>query len=373
MSPRLDTWTPKGQQILRRGRDAKSVRDGLVVGVHQPDSTNTGVLPGVNLTPHSGNIVVNTPGTVVEYLDIQGFVQVNAANCIIRNCRIRGLNSSPGTQDTNLISCVGASVSNLLIEDCTIAPDYPHWNWDSGITGHDFTARRNDIHHCTDGINVFYVGAPQPYQSNVIIEQNYIHDLPWWSASTSGVVHPSDTQTHNDCIQHQGGLGTVIRGNTLSALNARQYGHWVYTNGSEPYAFAPLHSLPDGGPYVPVPDRGAPYTEATGRYNWGSLACLMVNDNVGPSYDLTITDNWFYGGNYALNAGAVAHQASESFGSVLRNKFSRDQGAQSSGGDMTLTIQLGSGWTGWVNSGVGTSDANIYMDNGHEVRFRIAP
>lgn len=346
-------------------------RSGLIIGVDKPGPTNTGILPGVSLTTSSGNITVTSPNVTLENLDIFGKVTIQAANCIIRNCRIRGLNSSPGSSDAFLVSCTSGSCVNALIEDCTFVPDYPHWNWDSGVSGHDYTIRRCDISGVVDGLNVYNTSASQPYASNVIIDQNWIHDLGQWSAATGGVVHPSDTVTHNDGIQHQGGYGTLMRGNTIDAYYKRQYGHWVVTNpGTEPYVTVTLNSLPDGGPYATIPDRGTG-NSASGRYNWGNLSALMLNQNVGDSYDLTFTDNWVNGASIPVNGGSLTRHTGQNLGTFYRNKFSRDQGQQSSGGNNTYTFNLDTTWVGNVSGGVGTGNANIYLSDGAEVNFRV--
>lgn len=342
----------------------------LVIGTDQPSKSNTGLKPYVTLTASPGNITMSTPGQVIQDLDIQGKVTVTAANCVIRNCRIRGLNSSPGSTDTFLITATAAGVSNLLIEDCELAPDFPHYNWDSAVTGHDFTIRRCNIYWTVDGINVFNTTAAQPYASNVTIEQNYIHDLGWWTAATTGVVHPSDTHTHNDVIQIQGGTGTIIRGNRLEGKYARQYGHWVVTNPNvEPYTQVGLNTLSDGGPYQSLPDR-ASGNEASGRYNLTNLSCVQMGQNVGDAYNFTFTDNWMYGGYISFNAASLARHTGQNLGSFLRNKFDRSQGAQGVGGNTTHTFDIDTSWAGNVTSGAGTANANVYMDDGTEVTFR---
>jgi hypothetical protein len=202
-----------------------------------------------------------------------------------------------------------------------------------------------------------------------VIRQSRCHDLSWFTAAKPGDIHPTDTETHNDCIQHQGGRGTVIEGNALHAGPfARQVGHWRTVGDAEPWRTVPLRSLPDGGPFQPLPDRGTG-TGADGRYNWDDQACLMIGDEVGTTHELTFTANWCRGGNYAVNGGGNAPVAGLRLGTFTRNRFDRTQGAQSSGGDRTHTITLGTGWEGRVASGAGTADRNTYLD-GAEIEFR---
>lgn len=343
----------------------------ITIGVDEPDASNVGVIPGSFLSVYNGDIIVSTPGQVVEDLIVNGFVKINAADVVVRNCVIRGYPSVP-VVSTNLVDCTGPNCVDALIEDCEIYAQTPHWRWNTGMVGHDFTLRRCNVHHITDSVGVFNTHAPRPYPTGVVLEGCYLHDLTWWTAATSGVVHPSDTETHNDGVQHQGGFGTVIRGCRIDAFYARDAGHWQVSNPyAEPYVTVPL-GLPDG-PFQPIPNRGNG-TEATGRYNFDDLACLMVNNNVGPSYGFVIEDNWFRGGNYALNAGGCAYTPGENFGTVHRNEFDRSQGAQSSGGNSTVTIALDSTWgaagSTHYDFGVGTANQNIYMDDGAPVKVR---
>ena len=52
-----------------------------------PDAATTGVPAGVILTP-SGGLIINTSGVVIEGLDIQGMVTINADNVTLKNCKI---------------------------------------------------------------------------------------------------------------------------------------------------------------------------------------------------------------------------------------------------------------------------------------------
>jgi hypothetical protein len=51
------------------------------------DESNTGVAPGVTLTP-SGSITIDTAGAVVSGLDITDGVVITAPNVMLENCRV---------------------------------------------------------------------------------------------------------------------------------------------------------------------------------------------------------------------------------------------------------------------------------------------
>jgi len=341
-------------------------RSTLVPGTYKPGPSNTGVLPGVVRTVASGNVTLSTPGQVYENVTVNGRISVKAANVTIRNVLVNGQGQTPAA---GLINCANAAVSNCIIEDVTIAPNTPHWTW-NGIVGHDFTVRRSDISGTTDGIEVYNTSAAQPYASGCVIEANWIHDLVWWTAATSGVVHTTDTETHNDGIQHLGGTGTRIVGNFIDAAFSRQRGHWITTTLTEPYSSVALHSLPDGGPYQGIPDRGDG-NEANGRYNWDDDACLMIGANYGYTAAMVVEDNWFYGGNFSVNAGGNPYPGSGvNLGSFKRNRFDRKQGSQGAGGNNTYTLALLGNWAGHCDIPLTGSDANVYENDGAYITVR---
>jgi len=368
---------------LRRHRDAQIPdpgidRSGLVMGVDKPDATNTGVLPGISRATVNGNVTLGAGGLLKDK-NVHGRVITTGANWRIENCLIDGGASTPG----QLVECQVAATSGIIIDsEICSTPANMHWNW-NGPTGHNFQVIRCNIHHVTDGVGVFKTsanggGSGVTYNSGVTVTQSWIHDLAWWSAATGGIVH-SDTTTHNDGIQIQGGTSTVITGNTIDAYLAQNFAHWwtVGQDLTEPYTFIAQRSLPTaapyyGGPFQTIPDRGTG-AFATGRYNSGaSLAAVMVNRNVGNVSATTITDNWINGGKAAINGGLV-RVSGEEFGDVLRNKFDRGQGLDNGtpGGDTTYTVLINSSYVGHVNGGVGTGDKNYYVDDNTEVLFRI--
>lgn len=348
---------------------SRTVLGAKSAGSYMPGQWTTGPKRGTNLVRQNGDITVTTSGTTIQNLDLYGRIIVEASNVTIKNCIIRGTYAAPTSSATPLINARSASCVNLLVEDCEIAPMFPHWRWEGGISGHDFIARRCNIHSGIDGINVYNTFSPGT-ATNVTIDFCWIHDLSWWSSVGEGVVHPSDTVTHNDCIQHQGGSGTIIRGNRLDATYRRNFGHWWRASTTQPYSLVAIGSRPDSSPFQAVPDRGSG-TEETGRYNLTDLSALMVNNNVGNSTSITFTDNWISGGYIPVNAGGAV-RSSGSLGSFLRNRFSRSPGAQSSGGDNVYTISVDSTWVGFLTDGAGTSNKNVFDDNSAEVNVRYS-
>lgn len=138
------------------------------------------------LMPHKGALTVTTAGAVIDGLDVDGCVVVNAANVTIRRCRVRGT-------CTNVIqsNSIGLVVEDTEIDGLGVATT-------QGIGWGDYTARRVNIHSTGDGARA---------NGGVLIEDSWIHDL---------VV--SDV-SHNDGIQITEGSGIVIRHNNIENPN----------------------------------------------------------------------------------------------------------------------------------------------------------
>ena len=170
----------------------------------QPNANNTGVPDGTVLTRYDGNMTITTPGTVIEAMDIYGFVDVRASNVTIKNSIIRGYN--PGSVNLALISAYGTHV-NLVIQDTTLVGAFASNNLD-GLKGLNFTATRLDISNVVDAVQIL--------GDNATVQNSWLHDnlhLP--------DTRQSDGFTHDDSIQMEGGQNILIQGNTLEgAYNA---------------------------------------------------------------------------------------------------------------------------------------------------------
>jgi parallel beta-helix repeat protein len=150
-----------------------------------PDATTTGVPAGVILKP-SGDLVINTPGVVIEGLDIRGMVTINADNVTLKNCKI--------TSGAWAVVNITSGSTGVVIENCEI--NGLNAEGVRGISGQG-TFLRNNIHNTEDGI--YLTG------SNTLIQDNYIHDL---QSNWSG--------PHYDGIATDGGVSNiVIRHNTV--------------------------------------------------------------------------------------------------------------------------------------------------------------
>ncbi len=164
-----------------------------------PGATNTGVPAGAALKVHDGDLVITTPGTVVDGLDIRGTVSVRADNVTIKNSIVRG---KPLTYTTAMISNTRGNIG-LKIIDTEIFPSQSS-PYAMGIIGKNFTATRMDIHGVIDGIHL--VGG------NVTVESSWLHDNLHYASDPNHGGSPS----HDDSVQIQAGSNIRFTGNNVS-------------------------------------------------------------------------------------------------------------------------------------------------------------
>lgn len=164
----------------------------------KPSAATTGVPSGTTLTQHTGDITVTKDGTVLDRMDIHGFVIVRAANVKITNSIVRGGRNKGYA--TGLITNYG--YSNLLIEDVDVKAEYPSVYFD-GIKGDNFTARRVHVVGNVDSVKV--------QGSNVRVEDSLLENTTWYANDP----YQSDGPTHNDNVQIQKGTNLRIERNTI--------------------------------------------------------------------------------------------------------------------------------------------------------------
>jgi hypothetical protein len=155
-----------------------------------PGRETTGVPDGTDLEP-SGDLRITADGAVVDGLDIEGCVVVDASDVTIRNSRIR----CADPDSANAVQITEGS-RDFVMEDSEIDG---LGKADIGVGWNNYTLRRVDIHSTADGVRL---------GSNTVVEDSWIHDLV-----RQGTLH-------GDAIQSTSGGNILVRGNTLDAFNA---------------------------------------------------------------------------------------------------------------------------------------------------------
>ena len=173
----------------------------------RPGPANTGVPDGTKLTVHNGDLSITKDGTVIDSLDINGYLKINASNVTVRRSIIRGGPYATGPGVAALVSAYG-NHRNFVIEDSTLVAARPSPYLD-GIKGRNFTARRLDVSNVVDTSLIF--------GDNVLIENSWMHGTTYYKPFAG----TWDNQTHNDNLQIEGGTNIVVRNNVFeSAHNA---------------------------------------------------------------------------------------------------------------------------------------------------------
>jgi predicted xylan-binding protein with Ca-dependent carbohydrate-binding module len=244
---------------------ARMAQPGAAPTPARPGPANTGVPDGTALRVHHGDLTITRDGTVVDGLDVHGFVNVRADDVTIRRSILRG--ADPGTVNKSIVAAYGDH-RNLVIEDTTIVGAVRSGYLD-GLKGRNFTARRLDISGVVDTVLVF--------GDHTVVRDSWLHDnthiTPW-------PLQP-DNQTHDDSIQFEGGTDILIENNTIEG--AHNAGLMVTQN----------------------------YARSSGIRlvgNWiggGGCTVNLAEKGKGPITDVLIQDNRF-GPSRVANCGVIA-------------------------------------------------------------------
>lgn len=362
-----------------------SDRDSLVSGTYFPGATQTGPKPGVLLTKQTTSQTFSANGAYVRSTDFDGGrISLTGQNQTFEDCIFRGDNSANA-----LVTMTNINVRNAKFIDCKWLPRFPQLN--NSINGHDFTLFRCDLGFGTDIVQIQngaqFTATGPGWDTGVLIQQSYLHDMARWTASTGGIVHPSDVNTHNDLVQQFGGINTRIIGSTLDARPAMQYAHFVLWRSSDShiYTAAEVAALPDNGPFIQVPNGtladGGPFqpvyvnngtnSRLLGMLDSPDWSGLMINNTQGYSAQFTFDDNLCMGGEFFTNGGGNANPGGGiNLGNFRRNAFTRDQGNQGSGTGNGHTLDFGGTWSGFVTAPTTGTDMNYYLDDGSPITVR---
>lgn len=357
----LRTLVEKG---VLRGVGLYDIGDKVfILGITQPTESNTGVPPGTVLTPYDDRFTprvvnIDTPGVTITDTDFGNVrLYIRAANVTIKRCRWTITDIEDDRLNQAIISCDSGSVTNLVIEESSfVTTTQEGWRLDAAIRGHDFTAYRCFITGTQDGIRPNIAG-------NWRILGCFIGFLGWWAADVTGKVHPSDVQTHSDCIQTTFGGGEVM-GNTLLAYPSLTVGTGTPGSGNDSgnpkgwytqaQADARRAELMDNT-----------WTDASKSYGnvsraiGGVLCPLMCNTAAGSTpMNLNVTRNWFGGGNVHVNG--LASNLVSPLGTFRQNRHYDD--SKFTVGDRAIGYRIREGL--FADIPQTGDDVNTYMDGG---------
>jgi hypothetical protein len=169
-----------------------------------PGSANTGMPAGVSRV-HVGDLVVTRAGTVIDRMDVRGFVIIKAANVVIKNSIVRG-RTITATGNVGMVKVLAGG--SLTMTDSSIGPTVAsvHLN---GVVGSNFTLRRVEIARMVDSVRI--------QGDNVRVEASWLHANRHYLVDPTQGYKPS----HDDGIQIEKGNNINILGNTIDgAVNA---------------------------------------------------------------------------------------------------------------------------------------------------------
>lgn len=278
----------------------------FVLGTTKPALTNTGVtaaeLAGVPRTSYVGD---HTGGQVlIQNLEVTGRVRPRSGVASTwRNVRAVGATRNPTAGNPEWLFDCGNGQPPQRFEFCTAAPANPNPGW-NGFGWQNYTAYRSVVSMAVDGFALFNpAGGP----ANVTLQGCLVYDLSGYTGSQAYTGH-SDGYTHNDAAQLQGGSNMLIEGCNFIA-------RWGNKTGTKK-----------------------------------NLAAIMLNDNTGPLTNVVIRNNWFDGGEVAVNGMGLSP------GSTITlegNRFGSDVNTNGN-----YVVRVAAGVTLTINGNVYESDGS---------------
>jgi hypothetical protein len=294
----------------------------FILGYTRPSALNTGVPVGTALTTVIGDITTTANGQIIENKEVFGFIVVKHTNVTIRNCKVRGRDTGDGfvvgsltlpatpsgspaadgayaraiptissfSVRSLIYSDTSVPTNGLLVDRCTLIPDYPSW-WCYGVYAQDgTTVNRCNIANCGDMISVRNGAAT--------ITGNYLHDSILFDNDYDQRSSSPAWWSHNDGVSVFGGSGTLIQGNSM---NSKMTGARIGVMAAAGYA----------------------------DLQYG--ACVTVAPNNSAVKNLTVDKNWMSGGAACFQANALNTDAPYNWvgddnvvGTITNNRVAHD-------------------------------------------------
>jgi hypothetical protein len=247
-----------------------------------PAEGPTGVPQGTKLTVHEGDLTVTTAGTVVDSLDIRGYLRIRAANVTVKNSIVRG---RAGLGNTSM-ALVQNSSPGLVIQDSEIVAQYPTYYVD-GFVGSNATFSGVNIHGVVDSVKI--IG------DNVVVKDSWLHDNLYYAQV------PSGGDTHNDNIQIGVGQNITISNNVMTGTRN-----------------AVLMITQDRGPVGNL-------TFTKNRVDHGACSVNLAEKTYGPLQGLRFTDNVFGTAQLSPRCAIIAPASTAKLLTLSNNVFTDGQ------------------------------------------------
>lgn len=255
-----------------------------------PNSTNTGVPPGISLTKLTTNddcLVVSVDNTIIDGMHITGCIDVEANNVTIQNSHVTATAQiwwaiKYGSSKPNV---TGLRILHVKIDSIPGKGPAAEGGYAYGISSQgtgSLEVGYSDISGFKDGINI----------AHGLVHNNWIHDLSKYTgAHTQGIY----------LWKAPAGATLVIKHNTITDLVQN------------------------------------------------STAAIFMKEGLG-IHDVTIEDNWLAGGSFTLYGGGADAKNIR----VFNNKFSTEiapKGGQFGAISYWSTKNSGNSWSGniWAN------------------------
>lgn len=194
-----------------------TITGGVAGGVTAVAAPSTFLRPAPkNIWPSSkGDLILTTPGDIVEDYDVHARILLHADGTGARDCITRGLDTGIG-YNSGLIDATGP-YSGHTVENVLGVPTVPSVWWQGVILGHDFYARQIEGYHLVDGFGIYNTHGPD---ANIDLENFYIHDHYYNAKDPNHGGGPD----HGDGIQIQQGNKIHIANGYLTGLTDPIYG-----------------------------------------------------------------------------------------------------------------------------------------------------
>lgn len=308
-------------------------RDALVAGVHKPDANNTGpytVTSWVDVFPTGGNnfITISASGTYYGR-NYWGQIRVTAPHDTVffRECCFMGPDpDSYGSGGAGIIQSFGTNPKRFEVWDSILDP--MPWvtmqgraslnPYSYGVHGGNVKMYRTEVLNVHDPWN--WIGPNPSSTAQDLTDQSHIMQQCWFHKGfyANNQYPPNDGQPHCDGLQTNFGRNLLIKGSVIGGVR-----DWVGYN-TWPGSTVTDNSLRLGhGSFD-----GAGYNSGDDFWNAGIMfkqepdggAGGGTYTDAGRIRNVTIEDNWIYGGVSGINHAGGGSELPNTFeNTVVRN------------------------------------------------------